>query len=696
MIKVSSVLIFFIIFTLANAYSFQISPFSKFRNNNHLKSKTSDVVEISNQKQSLESPTLSLKTFSSLNLLQNDEKLTYSAEIIQQSTGPVPRPYLPAILLYNGVNYDPKHKQAIFTILEASLQWYLDHGGRISNLEFSAPSYLNEVAIEFGFSSKVENQMSSGIKLLQNRVNIPSDYVSWSSDAKSMIKHCEKRLHSQQGEADILNDIIGRLYHDSGDPQQSIDYYTKSLLFNPKSGSTFRNLGSAYQAIGNSQLAFASFQQALQLNSTDPLTYLKLAFFYEDFATKDWVEAADNAEQCYKYYLQHVDPEDTSILSRLGNLLVREHKPEQAIEVFNTILSLNEGLQNVWFNKAHAEIKIGDYSAAAVSLKRTLDLDPGISAARHMLRALSDDEALAAGSTEDEYVKELFDSYAQSYDDHGKKLLYSAPRVIRQEMAKIYKAKTEKIAKEEAEEEEGEEEFDLLSADRVFKAPTSTTLAGEGPVHSGFMMCNEHALKSPVVSCTDAHGDSAPAVDDSCSTYTSFVNRTLDILDLGCGTGLAGGWLKDYARTLVGVDLSEQMVNLARKKMLYQELHVMPISQYLNKLDRTFDLVAAADVISYIGDLSDLFPKIFGAIKPGGHFIFTAEAISEDSANIEKGYRLLRNGRFGYSKSYIDGVINALEDNYSILMSRDYSPRLDAGNPIPGYLYIVEKNTAVQ
>ena len=43
---------------------------------------------------------------------------------------------------------------------------------------------------------------------------------------------------------------------------------------------------------------------------------------------------------------------------------------------------------------------------------------------------------------------------------------------------------------------------------------------------------------------------------------------------------LSGAWLKDYAKSLVGVDLSEQMVNLARKKMLYQELHVDSLDRY--------------------------------------------------------------------------------------------------------------------
>jgi hypothetical protein len=56
--------------------------------------------------------------------------------------------------------------------------------------------------------------------------------------------------------------------------------------------------------------------------------YLKLAFFYEDLAAKDWSEAGDHSQKCYQFYLDNVDPQDTAILTRLGNLLTKEHKPD--------------------------------------------------------------------------------------------------------------------------------------------------------------------------------------------------------------------------------------------------------------------------------------------------------------------------------------------------------------------------------
>lgn len=52
----------------------------------------------------------------------------------------------------------------------------------------------------------------------------------------------------------------------------------------------------------------------------------------------------------------------------------------------------------------------------------------------------------------------------------------------------------------------------------------------------------------------------------------AYLHQTLDILDLGCGTGLVGSWFKDYGRKIVGVDVSPTMLDMATKKGCYHEL----------------------------------------------------------------------------------------------------------------------------
>jgi predicted TPR repeat methyltransferase len=55
----------------------------------------------------------------------------------------------------------------------------------------------------------------------------------------------------------------------------------------------------------------------------------------------------------------------------------------------------------------------------------------------------------------------------------------------------------------------------------------------------------------------------------------------LAILDLGCGSGLAGVCLKPWASVIVGVDLSPEMISLARDRNIYDRLEVSEITDWL-------------------------------------------------------------------------------------------------------------------
>jgi hypothetical protein len=140
----------------------------------------------------------------------------------------------------------------------------------------------------------------------------------------------------------------------------------------------------------------------------------------------------------------------------------------------------------------------------------------------------------------------LFNDYAPTYDDHFKKLLYSAPRIIRQEMGKIYKTSgqftsTEMIKIEQPGAGDIPDDGIVIDGDRVNSVSTLSA-AQRAELKS------KDVLQVPQEFAEAEEGDN---VGTSCQTYKSFVNNSLDVLDLGCGTGLAGAWLKDYAKTLV-------------------------------------------------------------------------------------------------------------------------------------------------
>lgn len=121
----------------------------------------------------------------------------------------------------------------------------------------------------------------------------------------------------------------------------------------------------------------------------------------------------------------------------------------------------------------------------------------------------------------------------------------------------------------------------------------------------------------------------------------------LQVLDLGCGTGLCGPWLRPLARRLVGIDLSPKMLALARQRSLYDELHCRSIADYLREDGTRHDVVAAADVFIYVGDLAPVFAALRPRLSPGAAIAFTTETLQAGD------FALLPTRRYAHSEAYL-------------------------------------------
>ena len=88
-------------------------------------------------------------------------------------------------------------------------------------------------------------------------------------------------------------------------------------------------------------------------------------------------------------------------------------------------------------------------------------------------------------------------------------------------------------------------------------------------------------------------------------------NVNFDVaIDLGCGTGLSGEAFRPLCKKLVGIDLSPKMLEIAKKKEVYDVIENIDINKYLNNDLEKYDLFIATDVLIYIGDLSQLISNI--------------------------------------------------------------------------------------
>jgi predicted TPR repeat methyltransferase len=160
----------------------------------------------------------------------------------------------------------------------------------------------------------------------------------------------------------------------------------------------------------------------------------------------------------------------------------------------------------------------------------------------------------------------------------------------------------------------------------------------------------------------------------SCST-------PLDILDLGCGTGLCSAPLKSYAKSLTGVDLSPKMLVFATQKQLFTQTIAEDIFVFLSKNTQRYGLILAGDVLVYLGDLSALFKSVKNALHPGGLFIFNTE-ICEDVD-----FKMNQSGRFSHHKKYIEKLIK--ENQWDILSYQVVVTRQQNNEPVYGHLYLL-------
>jgi predicted TPR repeat methyltransferase len=158
--------------------------------------------------------------------------------------------------------------------------------------------------------------------------------------------------------------------------------------------------------------------------------------------------------------------------------------------------------------------------------------------------------------------------------------------------------------------------------------------------------------------------------------------RGTDILDLGCGTGLCGVAFASRKGRLVGVDLSEKMLQQAKARGVYDEAVVDEAVAYLGKCAaESFDFVIAADVLVYFGALEPMFNGASRVLRPGGTFAFSTEEGERDFA-------LLSTGRYAHSQAYVRRLAASA---FSIQHANAIVVRKENGVPLAGRLYVLNR-----
>jgi len=151
-------------------------------------------------------------------------------------------------------------------------------------------------------------------------------------------------------------------------------------------------------------------------------------------------------------------------------------------------------------------------------------------------------------------------------------------------------------------------------------------------------------------------------------------------LDLGCGTGLAGEAIVADFAWLEGVDLSDGMIEAARAKGVYDRLETADLLQALYSRTDNFDLILAADVLIYFGDLRRTVAAIARRLSGGGLFAFSVEKTSGADWTLQSSLR------FAHSADYLLRMLKAA--GLDLVSMEETTLRKDRGADVAGLIVI--------
>jgi predicted TPR repeat methyltransferase len=320
----------------------------------------------------------------------------------------------------------------------------------------------------------------------------------------------------------------------------------------------------------------------------------------------------------------------------LGRALIGAGDPEQALTILREAASLAPGLADVSLALGEALLAAGHLPAAVAEFERAIRLDPQSQAARYALGCAW----LEAG--EGERATQILSPLAAT------------------EPAFAARA-AEKIAAAEA----------LASANR---SPPGYVrhLFDQFSADYDRKMLDELSYRAPLI------------LRELADLVMAVTPGSLDILDLGCGTGLAGSAFKALARRLDGIDLSPRMIERARARGIYDSLVVADLEKALGQHGPPYDLILAADTLVYFGDLGSVFRGASGRLMRGGSFLFTVEKAAGD------GYELGPKRRYRHSEPYLRR--EAARASLDVVGLLECSPRDEAQMPVEGFAIALQRN----
>jgi predicted TPR repeat methyltransferase len=448
-----------------------------------------------------------------------------------------------------------------------------------------------------------------------------------SHDPAGALKALQRLLDEHPNEPAVLT-RLARMLHRAGRVDEAIPLMRRATQIAP-TAATFNDLGSHLISADDLPAAIEAYRRAISLNPQYVLGQINLA----DALTE--TGHAGEAITVYRTALS-IDPESIDGHLGLAIALLRTGESTAAIAECRRTLDIDAHAVRAWHVLAVALGKSGDRKAAIAAEREALAGNPSFAKGWHALGNFLDE----SGELE---------QAAEAY----RKALELEPSLV-------------------------EASYDLAALSAA-PAPTQMPRGYVTRLFDDFAPTFERRLVDELSYCVPE------ALRAAVARHLAVVApKPLDVLDLGCGTGLVGKQFRDLAGRLTGVDLSAGMLAEASRSAVYDRLVSDDVVHYMQTAGEQFDLILAADLFIYIGDLTELFASAKSILRSGALFAFSIEAAQEP-------YVLRRTRRYAQSLDYIHELADA--NGFDVLEAISLHIRRGGDGPVAGHL-IVLKHTS--
>lgn len=454
--------------------------------------------------------------------------------------------------------------------------------------------------------------------------------------------------------------LLGVATKQQGDPAQAVEWITRAIAIDPHQATMHCNLGAALQELDLPERALASYDAALALTPGYALawsnrgnTLRKLGRLDDACASyeralalrPDYPEAlcnlaialhdlgADAKALAAADWALALRPRYVDALCAAGNALHGLQRYEEAVEQFSRALALDGKHVQAWCWRGIALQKSHRFDAAVDSYRQAIALRPNFADAYHFMG-----NTLQALGRHAEAVTAWHAALALGGD---------APA--------------------------------LAFAIAAHEGGTPPATAPAAYVTALFDDYAGH-FEQHLVDTLDYR---TPALIGAALDQLG-LPEALDTLDLGCGTGLCAPVLRARSRRLTGVDLSSKMLEKARARDAYDVLECAEIGAWLDGCTESFDLIVAADVLVYFGDLAPLMQQVSAHLHAGGWFACSVEI------HAGAGFVLQTSSRYAHAASYMEEV--ALAAGLAIVVRVMAILRYDGGKPVNGTVMVLRKS----